>query len=53
MNYSNFVFNQFTALYTNIKFSIHYARAGVAKLLDSPSHFSTFKIFREQQLNAY
>ena len=26
---------------------------GVVKLLDSPSHFSTFDIFREPQLNTY
>ena len=26
---------------------------GVAKLLDSPSHFSKFEIFRELQLNTY
>ena len=27
--------------------------AGVAKLLDSPSHFSKFEIFREPQLNKH
>ena len=26
---------------------------GVAKLLESPSHFSKFQIFREPQLNTY
>ena len=26
---------------------------GVAKLLDSPSNFSKFEIFREPQLNTY
>ena len=28
-------------------------RAGVAKIFDSPSHFSKFEIFREPQLNTY
>ena len=28
-------------------------RPGVAKLLDSPSHFSKFEIFCEPQLNTY
>ena len=27
--------------------------SGVAKLLDSPSHFSKLEIFREPQLNTY
>ena len=28
-------------------------RTGVAKLFDSPSHFSKFEIVREPQLNSY
>ena len=27
--------------------------SGVSKLLDSPSHFSTFEIFRKPQLNTH
>ena len=30
-----------------------YSKAGVAKLLDSPSHFSKCDIFHEPQLNTY
>ena len=30
-----------------------YSIPGVAKLLDSPSHFSKFEIFRNLQLNTY
>ena len=28
-------------------------RTGVAKLLDSPSYFSKFEIFRDPQVNTY
>ena len=31
----------------------HSSITGVAKLLDSPSHFSKFEIFRKPQLNMY
>ena len=37
----------------NIYVSILISIPGVAKLLDSPSHFSKFDIFREPQLNTY
>ena len=36
----------------NIIDVIH-SNTGVAKLLDSPIHFSKFEIFRELQLNTY
>ena len=35
------------------KTALRKPRSGVAKLLDSPSHFLEFKIFREPQLNTY
>ena len=38
-------FRKFNPVYRSIP--------GVAKLLDSPSHFSKFEIFRESQLNTY
>ena len=47
-----------TDQYVNGKWRIRYnselySIPGVAKLLDSPSHFSKFEIFCELQLNTY